>query len=280
MSMVVWEEKMDNSKTRKKRTLASSTRSQSARAASSRGIPSRKSLSDQVAERISQEYILNGHVLPGELLPREADLCEHYDVSRVTVRAALRSLWDHGLISVRNGVGAIVLPNAKEVRHGLDRLASIDTFAREKAKVVENRYMEILKVGADAKDSEKLQIPVNAPVFRIRLLKVFDGKPAAWIVDTIPEATIDESILRSKFKGSVLDVLLLSGNYKIEYADSEVRPCLAKGELAERLVGDEDGLLLHLDTVVMSAEGNPVLWGKIWLDPTSFRFSFSRRRFR
>ena len=59
--------------------------------------------------------------MPGELLPREADLCEHYDVSRVTVRAALRSLWDHGLISVRNGVGAVVLPNAKEVRHGLDR---------------------------------------------------------------------------------------------------------------------------------------------------------------
>lgn len=240
----------------------------------------RRSLSDQIAQRISDDYVLSGRIPAGQLLPSEAELCTAYNVSRVTVRAALRSLWDHGLISVRNGVGAVVLPRANEVRHGLDRLASIDTFAREMGHRVENGHLQWRNIAADPEISVKLQVPVNAPVLQVKLSKIFDGKPAAWIIDTVPQALVDEKILRKKFSGSVLDVLLSEGRLQIDYADSEVKPYLAKGEVAEVLQGDADGLLLFLDTTVMSIEGAPILWGQIWLDPSRFKFSFSRRRFR
>ena len=240
----------------------------------------RRSLSDQVAQKISDDYIQSDVVPPGELLPSEAELCEIYGVSRVTVRAALRSLWDHGQISVRNGVGAVVLPRAKGVRHGIDRLASIDTFARETAHKVETGNLEWKTIPADPEMSVKLQVPVNAPVIQVSLSKIFDGKRAAWIIDTVPQSIIDEKSLRKKFNGSILDVLLSDGRLKIDYADSEVKPCRSIGELNKLLPGDPDGLLLFVDTTVMSIEGTPILWGQIWLDPSSFKFSFSRRRFR
>lgn len=240
----------------------------------------RRSLSDQVAQRISDEYIMSGRTEAGQLLPSEGDLSNIYKVSRVTIRAAIRSLWDHGLISVRNGVGALVLPRAREVRHGLDRLASIDTFAREIGHKVETGHLQWEDTTADAEISRKLQIPVGAPVLQVKRSKMVNGEPVAWIVDTVPLGGIDEKTLRKQFSGSVLDVFLEDGRYQIDYADSEVKPCLAKGAVKEILKGDADGLLLFLDSIIMTMDGSPILWGQIWLDPTHFRFSFNRRRFR
>lgn len=239
-----------------------------------------RSLSDEVAQRISDDYIMSERAAAGALLPSESDLCDIYRVSRVTIRAAIRTLWDHGLISVRNGVGAVVLPRAKEVRHGLDRLASIDTFARETGHKVETGHLEWNKTTADADTSRKLQIPVGAPVLQVKRSKIVDGQVVAWIIDIAPLAAIDEKSIRKKFDGSILDVLLTDGQYRIDYADSEVKPCLAEGEVKKVLTGNKDGLLLYLDTTTMTVDGAPILWGQIWLDPSHFKFAFHRRRFR
>ncbi len=240
----------------------------------------KRSLSDEVAQRISDDYIMSEKTPSGSLLPSESELCDIYGVSRVTIRAAVRSLWDHGLISVRNGVGAVVLPRAREVRHGLDRLASIDTFARETGHKVETGQLQWETTGADADISRKLQIPVGAPVLQVKRSKIIDGIPVAWIIDTAPLAAIDEKMIRKKFNGSILDVLLTDSRYRIDYADSEVKPCLAQGAVKEILPGDENGLLLFLDTTTMTVDGLPLLWGQVWLHPSHFTFSFHRRRFR
>lgn len=240
----------------------------------------RRSLSDEVAHQISDDLIMSEKVAPGGLLPSESELCNIYGVSRVTIRAAIRSIWDQGLISVRNGVGAVVLPRAKEVRHGLDRLASIDTFARETGHSVDTGHLVWETVPADADLSRKLQIPVDADVLQVRRSKIVDGEPVAWIIDSSPAALVDEKVLRDRFDGSILDVLLADKRYRIDYADSEVKPCIATGQVKEILPGDKDGLLLFLDTVTMTMDGAPILWGQIWLDPSHFRFAFHRRRFR
>jgi DNA-binding GntR family transcriptional regulator len=233
-----------------------------------------------VAQRIADDYIVSGVTPSGDLLPSEGDLCGIYNVSRVTIRAAVRTLWDNGLISVRNGVGAVVLPRATEVRHGLDRLGSIDTFARETGHKVETGHLSWENIQADASISRKLQVPVGAPVLQVKRSKIIDGAPSAWIIDTVPLDAVDEQALRSRFDGSILDILLADGHYKIDYADSEVKPFLATGEIKEILPGNDDGLLLFLDTVTITVEGKPILWGQVWLDPAHFRFAFHRRRFR
>ena len=45
----------------------------------------------------------------GTLLPTEHDLCSRFDVSRFTVRQALKGLQDAGLIERRSGVGSMVV---------------------------------------------------------------------------------------------------------------------------------------------------------------------------
>lgn len=64
----------------------------------------RSRLSEQVFERI-KEVIKNGTYKPGEKLPNERDLAEQLQVSRASVREALLTLSNMGLIESKVGIG-------------------------------------------------------------------------------------------------------------------------------------------------------------------------------
>jgi DNA-binding GntR family transcriptional regulator len=62
----------------------------------------------QVANELT-EQIANGRFPVGCFLPTELELCRHYNISRHTVREALRRLHDGGLVSRRRGSGTEVI---------------------------------------------------------------------------------------------------------------------------------------------------------------------------
>ncbi|DAC71668.1 MAG TPA: hypothetical protein DSN98_09230 [Thermoplasmata archaeon] len=53
-----------------------------------------------------KESIISGRYNPGDKLPSERELVEQFQVSRVTVREALRSIQHLGLISIKRGIQA------------------------------------------------------------------------------------------------------------------------------------------------------------------------------
>ncbi len=66
----------------------------------------RKPLLSEEVERQLRASINAGIYKPGDKLPSERELVNQFEVSRVTVRDALRNLQNLGLISVRRGVNA------------------------------------------------------------------------------------------------------------------------------------------------------------------------------
>jgi len=68
-----------------------------------------KTLSEIVAGKIAA-LILEGVFLPDHQLPSERDLGGQLDVSRSSLREALKILGEHKLIEARPGVGWFVLP--------------------------------------------------------------------------------------------------------------------------------------------------------------------------
>lgn len=237
------------------------------------------SLPDRISRQINEDFLLSGKVKVGDLLPGEVQLCEVYNVSRPTIRSAIKSLHDRGMISVRNGVGAVVLPRGNEIPHRLDSLASIDTFAIESGHKVATTNLSWDAVPADVELSMKLRIPAGDPVLLAKRLKIVDNNPAAWIIDAMPADLVDADDIKRRFHGSVLDAMLESETRYVDYADSEIKPCLCDSELAAILKKPEQSLLLFMDTTVITIKSRPIIWGRIWLDPDRFRFSFRRRQF-
>jgi len=62
----------------------------------------------QLLARTLLRRIADGTYPPDSLLPTERDLCEQFNVSRITVRGAMRELQARGVISRRAGIGTRV----------------------------------------------------------------------------------------------------------------------------------------------------------------------------
>ncbi|MEV8467271.1 FadR/GntR family transcriptional regulator [Fluviibacterium sp. DFM31] len=86
----------------------------------------RKSVSEQVIDRFL-DLIRDGYLKPGDQLPPERDLSAQFDVSRPTVREALRALSILGVLEIRQGGGAFVTAlDADELLSPLDWFISLN----------------------------------------------------------------------------------------------------------------------------------------------------------
>ncbi len=70
-----------------------------------------KNLGQQISDRIYHK-IIKGDFAPGSKLPNEIDLSKEFNVSRTTIREAIRTLSTQGILQVKRGSGTYVVPDA------------------------------------------------------------------------------------------------------------------------------------------------------------------------
>lgn len=86
--------------------------------------------SRRIAEGLRAQ-IRDGLLQPGAMLPSEAELAEQHDVARGTVRAALATIVDEGLVEVVPGVGRRVVGGS-----GVDRTTAYGRIAEDLAEQI------------------------------------------------------------------------------------------------------------------------------------------------
>ena len=75
----------------------------------------RQNLSQQTADRLYTTIVVEQQLQPGEKLPNELELAQQLGVSRATLREAIRTLADRGVLEVRRGKGTFVSPQVEEI---------------------------------------------------------------------------------------------------------------------------------------------------------------------
>lgn len=86
-----------------------------------------KRLSDRVADDILTMIIIEKKFLPGEKLPNEIELSEELDISRTTLREAVRILAAKGVVEIRRGLGTFVRDDFELDEKGVSSLAAVKT---------------------------------------------------------------------------------------------------------------------------------------------------------
>ena len=76
---------------------------------------SRQNLSQQTADRLYTTIVVEQQLQPGEKLPNELELAQQLGVSRATLREAIRTLADRGVLEVRRGRGTFVSQQVEEI---------------------------------------------------------------------------------------------------------------------------------------------------------------------
>lgn len=135
--------------------------------------------------------IRSGELTGGTPLPPERNLAVDLGVSRVTVRAAYRSLVEEGLVEVRAGSGNYVRQLTKSFEQPLWRLSSFSDDMAERGAPASNRVLSLIEGQALPREAALLEIAERAPVFRLRRLRIGGERPLAVETAVLSRARID-----------------------------------------------------------------------------------------
>lgn len=153
-------------------------------------------IADEIRSRVD-----SGSLEPGSLLPTEFELAEAYDASRVTIRKALQSLRDAGIVEPRRGYGWSVIH--RPIRRTLAMEGYEEPLTRAGVDV-ERRVLDFALVDAD----EHVRATLNSDrVLYIKRITVADGAPIADISIWVPEEAAQHITPAALRNGSVYDVL-------------------------------------------------------------------------
>jgi GntR family transcriptional regulator len=103
-----------------------------------------------------------------------------------------------------------------------------------------------------------------------------DTRPAAYLVDILPETFLDANDLLSDFSGSVLDFLLARGD-KFNLSRATISATNATAEVAKALEIQRGDVLLYFVSQLYDANNLVVDYSVSYFIPGYFRFHVNRR---
>ncbi|HBL36636.1 MAG TPA: phosphonate metabolism transcriptional regulator PhnF [Firmicutes bacterium] len=118
------------------------------------------------------EEIQNGNLSPGERIPSEADLGNKYKVSRITVKQAIQSLVQEGLLYRQQGRGTFVA--RPKVSHSLNTLTSFSQQMLDRGMTPSTKLIEAEIVTARGRVQEALAISDGTLVTKLKRLRLAD----------------------------------------------------------------------------------------------------------
>lgn len=167
-----------------------------------------------------QEKIDKQELKIGEFLPNELELSKHYNVSRETIRKALKLLESAGLIEKMQGKGNKIIEK-EQFDFPVSKLTSYKEI--QKAQKV-NSYTKVVSIDCIIVDAalEKLTgFPEKSKVWRIKRIRVIDGIKAIFDTDYLSTNIVpfmDVTIAQD----SIYDYIENSLKLKIAFAKKEI----------------------------------------------------------
>jgi GntR family transcriptional regulator len=212
-------------------------------------------------------------------LPAEDELARQVGVSRTTIRAALQSLEQHGLITRTPRRGTVVHDRMSPSLVALQRLISFGELLREQGHEV--TYAPSLRTTTTPGQivCETLGIADDAECYEIERLIYADGQPATWALDVFPKSSFVHPLEMSDgFPPSPFDMDQSFLVESIDHSVAQILPHLPGGELVTKLKLDPTEPCILLREVHFSARGTAIGFSAIHVNDRFVRFELLRQR--
>jgi GntR family transcriptional regulator len=214
---------------------------------------------------------------PGDKLPSEAELAQQIGISRATLREALQTFAERGMIISKHGVGTFVANNWTQIESGLEVLESVDSMAERFGYKISVCDLNIQQQAADAVISEQLNINEGDPILVITRGRVKDGLILAYLYDAIPASLIDPEEFQTQFAGSVLDYLRSHLTSQPFWTQTNLHSLQATPDLAKKMNVPHGTALLLLEEKLFSVDNCVINFSRNYFLTSHFRFHIIRR---
>lgn len=235
--------------------------------------PRRITLHERVFNNL-RERILTGDLAPHQQLPSEAALMRLFDVSRVTVRQALKDLIAEGLIYSQQGKGSFV--SAPRATYNLSALLGFHEAMQGKPFAATSRVCSCDEVEAPKDVIEALHLKRGNAVLQVKRVRRLGSRPVSVDLSFFPK-DVGERLRGEDLSRDIFPLLEARG---IALGRSrlwiEARPCPA--EFAADLAIQPGEAVLHLSRLTYSSLDRPVDYEHLYCRGDSSQYKVELRR--
>lgn len=232
-------------------------------------------LYQQVADHLRRAIAADEYTI-GAQLPAEEELCQHYGVSRITIRAALAQLVQDRLLVRQRGKGTFVA--SPPIEHHLLRLTDFVEDMTAAGMQATSRVLLLREEPATSEVAVQLGLAPGTPVVRLDRQRSADGSPVA----------VDTSYLPLRF-GHLLDHRRLAEETIFQQLERRygiaihagtlvVEACDAPDGVARALAIRRTSAVLLVHRTVRTEGGETVFYEQRYYRADRVRFRLELRR--
>jgi GntR family transcriptional regulator len=227
-------------------------------------------------ENVIIDRVSDGSLPPGTRLPSEDDLVQEYAVSRTTIRAAIQSLVQRGLVEIRRGKGTFVTQPkiTQELTELTGFVEDMQALGRHaKAKVLDQRV-----VAANQVVARQLALSQGTPVVRIQRVRLADAIPLSFDETYLPKQ-LGEKVIADNLETEPI-FSLLEQKYRTPLVEAEYRleAVCADPTVATALCIDVGSPIFLIERTSYSIGHRPVDYEKLHYRGDQIRFVTRLRR--
>jgi len=218
----------------------------------------------QISDHLRSD-IKNKEFLPGDKLPSEKRLCDYFDVSRITVRQALKALENEGLIFKKQGLGAFV--SEDDEKQTLVQLTDFSEDMRRAGFKSSSKLIRFKKVSPVLEINTILELPPSSPLIRLDRVRLGNGKPIAfditWLPGSYGQLLLDEDLTNKTIYQILEDtysIPISAGKYKFT-------AIIADEYIAKHLNIDVGSPIFEIDRCSRTTAGKKVYFQKRYNNP-------------
>jgi len=214
----------------------------------------------------------------GDVIPTEIELCEHFDISRPTVRQAINELVTEGHIVRRKGKGSFV-SRQKIKQDFLLVLESFNTEMQEKGLVPETNLLSLKLRGASPRAAEVFNIEAGEDLVFISRLRSINNEPIVLVNTWLPAGRFSPILDFDLEKESLYDILEREFNCVLTNTKRYLEARIAGDFEAEKLEISKGDPVQFIETIATEEDDIPVEFSLAYYrgDRNRFALQVSRR---
>lgn len=238
-----------------------------------KSMPNHSALSQRLHENLAR---LISATEPGDRLPTEPELAKQLNVSRATLREAMRTFETQGLLLRKQGVGTFVVRPTQVLESGLEVLESIDTLAKRTDLPVSSGEVILKHRLATTEECNALGLEHGCNVISVSRVILAEERPVAYLIDVLPADVLSADEIQHGFRGSVLDLLLKKGQPKLINSHCEIAAVAADSTISRSLHIQRGDAILKFTSRLFALDGRVVDYSFSYFLPGYFRFHVVR----
>ena len=204
------------------------------------GVPLYLQIKEHLLARID-----TGALPEDSMIPTESELCDEYEVSKITVREAIKILVKDGRLSRIPGKGTFV--TRRKIEQQLNRFFSFTRWAKQNGLAPASRILKVESVGCDAHIAGHLRIAEGDQVTRIERLRLGNSEPLMLEIVWIPVALCPDLHIHDLSNVPLNDILQREYGLPLVKASESIEAQTADDYVSKLLAIEKEVLLLHVE---------------------------------